>query len=303
MAMLSLMKKLKLRRWIYPVISLWVALGVWVGSPQMSQGFSIWDILPDVIQYVQLASLGDLQEMALGKQINQQLISQEVRIYDDPELTDYIDRIGQRLAKESYRPPTSNYRYTFQIVDDDSVNAFATLGGFVYLHTGLMKEAENEAELASVIGHEIAHITERHAINQMRRVALTNGLATAAGVDQSQIVRLGVEIALRLPHSREAEYEADRVGLNMIAAAGYAQIGMVDFMKKLSRSPSRPTFLSTHPHTNDRVQALEQAIDPEFAAMGKGLDPNDYQRQIATLNGGSGDRNSSDQSDEEFWPL
>ncbi|WP_278003218.1 M48 family metallopeptidase [Roseofilum reptotaenium] len=301
--MLSLIKKLKLRRWIYPVISLWVALGLWVGSPQVSQGFSIWDILPDVIQYVQLASLGDRQEIALGKQINQQLISQEVRIYDDPELTDYIDRIGQRLAKESYRPPTSNYQYTFQIVDDDSVNAFATLGGFVYIHTGLMKEAENEAELASVIGHEIAHITERHAINQMRRVALTNGLATAAGVDQSQIVGLGVEIALRLPHSREAEYEADQLGLNMITAAGYAQIGMVDFMKKLARSPSRPTFLSTHPHGRDRVKALEQAIDPEFATMGNGLDPNDYQRQIAALNGGSGDRNSSDQSDDGFWPL
>jgi len=291
------------RRWIYPVISLWVVLGIWVGNPQVSQGFSIWDILPDVIQYVQLASLGDRQEMALGKQINQQLISQEVRIYDDPDLTDYIDRIGQRLAQESYRPPTSNYEYTFQVVDDDSVNAFATLGGFVYIHTGLIKEAENEAELASVVGHEIAHITERHAINQMRRMALTNGLATAAGVDESQIVRLGVEIALRLPHSREAEYEADQVGLNMITAAGYAQIGMVDFMKKLVRSRSVPTFLSTHPHTKDRIQALEQAIDPEFATIGDGLDANAYQRQIASLNGESGDNSSSDETDEGFWPL
>lgn len=301
--MLSQIKQLRFRRWIYPLISLGVALGLWVGSPQVSQGFSIWDILPDVIQYVQLASLGDRQEMALGKQINQQLISQEVRIYDDPELTNYINRIGQRLVQESYRPPTSNYQYTFQVVDDDSVNAFATLGGFVYIHTGLIKEAENEAELASVIGHEIAHITERHAINQMRRVALTNGLATAAGVDQSQIVGLGVEIALRLPHSREAEYEADRVGLNMMTAAGYAQVGMVDFMHKLARSPSMPTFLSTHPHTSDRISALEQAIDPEFAAVGDGLDPNAYQSQIASLNGESGDRNSSDQTDEGFWPL
>lgn len=297
------MKRSRFRRWIYPIISLWVALGLWAGTPQVSQGFSIWDILPDVIQYVQLASLGDRQEMALGKQINQQLISQEVRIYDDPELTDYIDRIGQRLAQESYRPPTSNYQYTFQVVDDDSVNAFATLGGFVYIHTGLIKEAKNEAELASVVGHEIAHIAERHAINQMRRMALTNGLATAAGVDESQIVQIGVEIALRLPHSREAEYEADRVGLNMMTAAGYAQIGMIDFMKKLLRSRSVPTFLSTHPHTSDRIQALEQAIDPEFATIGDGLDPNAYERQIAALNGGSDDSSSSDETDEGFWPL
>ncbi|MDJ1174909.1 M48 family metallopeptidase [Roseofilum capinflatum] len=301
--MLNLMKRSQFRRWIYPLISLWVALGLWVGSPQVSQGFSIWDILPDVIQYVQLASLGDRQEMALGKQINQQLISQEVRIDDDPELTDYIDRIGQRLAQESYRPPTSDYQYTFQVVDDDSVNAFATLGGFVYIHTGLIKEAENEAELASVVGHEIAHIAERHAINQMRRMALTNGLATAAGVDESQIVQIGVEIALRLPHSREAEYEADQVGLNMMTAAGYAQIGMVDFMKKLVRSRSMPTFLSTHPHTKDRIQALEQAIDPEFATIGDGLDANHYQRQIASLNRESGDNSSSDETDEGFWPL
>ncbi|MDJ1169539.1 M48 family metallopeptidase [Roseofilum sp. BLCC_M154] len=301
--MVGLMKQLWFRRWIYPLISLGVALGIGVSSPQMSQGFSIWDILPDVIQYVQLASLGDRQEIALGKQINQQLIRQEVRIYDDPELTDYINRIGQRLAQESYRPPTSNYKYTFQVVDDDSVNAFATLGGFVYIHTGLIEEAENEAELASVIGHEIAHIAERHAINQMRRMALTNGLVTAAGVDQSQIVGLGVEIALRLPHSRDAEYEADRVGLNMLTAAGYAQIGMVDFMHKLARSPSMPTFLSTHPHTRDRINALEQAIDPEFAAVGDGLDPDAYQYQIASLNGESGDRSPSEETDEGFWPL
>jgi predicted Zn-dependent protease len=301
--MLGLIKQLRFRQWIYPLISLGVAFGVLVSSPQVSLGFSIWDILPDVIQYVQLASLGDRQEIALGKQINQQLITQEVRIYDDPELTDYINRIGQRLAQESYRPPTSNYKYTFQVVDDDSVNAFATLGGFVYIHTGLIKEAENEAELASVIGHEIAHIAERHAINQMRRMALTNGLVTAAGVDQSQIVGLGVEIALRLPHSRDAEYEADRVGLNMMTAAGYAQVGMVDFMKKLARSPSMPTFLSTHPHTRDRINALEQAIDPEFATVGNGLDANAYQGQIASLNGESGDRSPSDETDEGFWPL
>ncbi len=291
------MKRLRLRRWIYPVISLWVALGLWVGNAQVMQGFSIWDILPDVIQYIQLSNLGDRQEVALGEQINRQLVTREVRLYNNPDLTEYIDHIGQRLAQESSRPPQSSYRYTFQVIDDKSVNAFATLGGFVYLHTGLIKEAANEAELASVIGHEIAHITQRHAIKQMRQMALTNGLATAAGVDTNLAVKWGVELALRLPHSREAEYEADSVGLRMMTGAGYAQIGMIDFMKKITRSRSIPTVLSTHPHTQDRIAALEKLIDPEFATIGDGLDDNHYQTYVTSLIGRTGDRPSSPQRD------
>ncbi|WP_347179094.1 M48 family metallopeptidase [Roseofilum casamattae] len=281
--MLRLMQQVRYRRWIYPILSIWIALGLWIATPQGSQGFSIWDILPDAIQAIQLATLGDRQEMALGKEINQQLVTREVRLYDDEVMNDYIDRIGQRLVRESSRPPSSVFRYTFQVVDDESVNAFATLGGFVYIHTGLIAEAENEAELASVIGHEIAHISQRHAIKQMRRLAITRGLASAAGLDRNRAVQMGVEIALRLPHSREAEYEADALGLKMMTADGYAQIGMVDFMKKLVRARSVPTVLSTHPHARDRIAALEKVIDPEFAKQGRGLDATTYQDRIASI--------------------
>lgn len=268
------------RRLFYPLLSLLVALGLCLGSAQSTPAFSWFDLLRPAIQAIQLSNLSDKQEVALGKQINQQLAKAEVKIYGDRRVNAYVNRIGQRLARESSRPPTKEYKYTFQVVDDDNVNAFATMGGFVYLHTGLLKAAENEAQLASVLAHEIAHVTERHAIKQMRQMAIARGLASAAGLDNNTAVQLGVELALRLPHSRQAEYEADRVGLQMLGSAGYAQSATIDFMKKLLDGPSPPTFLSTHPGTRDRIQALSDNLNPTFANQGDGLNAAEYKANI-----------------------
>ena len=268
-------------RGIYLFLSLVVAAGIWVVTPEATQAFSLPELIFRGIQVIQLSNMSDRQEVTIGRQINQQLANSEFNIDHDRATTLYINRIGQRLASESTRP---NIPYTFQVIDDDTINAFATMGGFVYVNKGLMVAADNEAELASVIAHEIAHITARHAIQQMRQMAIASGVASATGLDRSRAVQIGVELALRRPHSRQAEYEADQLGLETMGRSGYAQSGMVDFMKKLLNKPSPPSILSTHPATEDRIAALEQALDPDLES-GEGLNNAAYRLEIRRLLG------------------
>ncbi len=271
---------------IYFLLSLVVTIGINTAIPNPSYG-SWFDIIDNVIRngvpFIQLSSLSDSDEIQLGQQINQQLIdSGRVKIHSNSQINSYLDGMGQKLASQSSRP---DIPYTFQVVEDSSVNAFATMGGFVYIHTGLMTTAENEAELASVVAHEIGHIAGRHAVEQMRQRALSQGLLSATGLDRATAVQLGVDIAVNLPNSRSDEFEADDLGLTNIKAAGYAPSGMLSFMRKLQElsNSSVPTFLSTHPATSDRVVALESKIDHNFANNGQGLNNRAYQRRIRPL--------------------
>lgn len=268
------------RRWLSSLLSFVVALSFVVGIPQASQA-SWFDIILNGIQVIQLSNISDRQEVAIGKQINNQLVRSEIRLYRNSAINRYINDIGQRLARESKRP---DIPYTFQVVNDKSLNAFATMGGFVYVNAGLIAAADNEAELASVLSHEIAHIVARHSIQQMRQAAIAKGVASAAGLDRNTMVNIGVDLALRRPNSRKDEFEADSLGLQTLERAGYAPSGMVSFMEKLLKTRgSVPTFLSTHPATGDRIQALEQAIDPARANAGNGLDTNAYRNKIRAL--------------------
>ncbi|HEY9642267.1 MAG TPA: M48 family metallopeptidase [Coleofasciculaceae cyanobacterium] len=268
------------RRWIYGLISLLVALGLVIGTPQSSPALPILDLLFRGIQIIQLSSMSDAQEVALGGRINQQLVSRELKLYSDRTVAEYVNQVGQGLVPQSDRP---NIPYVFQVVDMSAVNAFATMGGYVYVTKGLLKIADNEAELASVLGHEIGHIAARHAVEQMRQRALEAGLATAAGLDRNTAVNIGVELAINRPGSRQAELEADQKGLANIKRAGYAPEAMVAFLKKLLNQGSVPTFLSTHPATADRIAALNQQIDPATANIGKGLDTASYRAKVSSI--------------------
>lgn len=269
------------RRWFYPLVSIAVALGICANSLQPVQAISVFDLLRQGVQVIQLSNISDRQEVEIGRQINQQLVSSEVKLYRNREVNRYVNEIGQRLAATSDRP---NLPFTFQVVDDDAVNAFATAGGFVYVNTGLLQRADNEAELASVIAHEIGHITGKHLVEQMRRTAIAQGVSQAAGLDRNAAVQIGVELALRRPRSRQAELEADRSGLRNLGRAGYAQSAMVSFMKKLLGSGGAPPeFLSTHPATSERIAALQRAIDPQRGNVGRGLDSTAYKAQIRPL--------------------
>lgn len=277
---MSALSRLRRHRWVYGLLSSVMAIALIVTTPRPAPAIPWLDLIIRGVQVIQLSSLSDRQEVALGRQINEQLLAQEFRLYRNSSITSYVNQIGQRLAPQSARP---NIPYVFQVVEDDAVNAFATMGGYVYVTTGLLTTASNEAELAGVLGHEIGHIAARHSVEKMRETAIAQGLATAAGLDTNTAVAIGVELAINRPNSRQDELEADQLGLRNMRAAGYAPGAMVSFMRKLMGQSSVPSFLSTHPATSARVDALNRQIDPATANRGSGLDSTAYQRQISAL--------------------
>ncbi|MGD1850587.1 MAG: M48 family metallopeptidase [Cyanophyceae cyanobacterium] len=270
------------KRWGYGAIALLLASTIVVSTPSTSQAIDfgdIFNILRNGIRVYQLSNLSDRQEVELGEQIDRQLKRSQIRVITSPDVVAYVDDIGQRLARNSNRP---NIPYQFQVVRDAKVNAFATMGGFVYINAGLMVAADNEAQLSGVISHEIGHITERHAVNQMRQRAIAQGVASAAGLDRSRAVQIGVELALNRPKSRRDELEADDLGLTYLNRAGYAPQALPNFLRKLLRASSPPTILSTHPNTGDRIALLEAKIAqiPESQRGKEGLNELEYRKRI-----------------------
>ena len=267
------------RRCLYPFISVSVAVMICLGTPLLSKAIGFGDlirIVPQVTQILNLSNISDRQEVDLGQQMNQE-IQQEVRISRNSQLNSYVEQIGRRLAANSTRP---NIPYTFQVVEDPAVNAFATAGGFIYVNTGLLKTADNEAEFASVLAHEMGHIEGKHLIKQMRQRAIASGVASVSGLDRSKAVGIGVQLALNLPRSRQDEFDADKRGLANITRTGYAQSAMVSFMKKLQGSSSVPAFLSTHPGASDRVISLQNQIKNQPSRQNYGLDNPVYQSKM-----------------------
>lgn len=268
---------------MYGAIALIVASGLVVATPQPSKAsLNLFELIFNGIQYIQLSNLSDGQEVDLGRQTDRALQRQGVRIYNrNADVVNYVNEIGQRLAAKSDRP---SIPYTFQVVEDDSINAFATSGGFVYIHTGLIREAETEAELAGVMAHEIGHIVGRHSVNRMREITLASGIVGALGVSEDDLVNIGVQLALFLPNSRSAEYEADELGFANMGRAGYDQRGFITFMQKLQRGGSPPEFLSTHPDPGNRVNRLQSMYDDSRQADAvAGNNPEAYQSRISSL--------------------
>ena len=269
------------RRVACGVMALVAAVSINIATAQPSNAGWI-DLLINGVRVYQLSNMTDAQEVDLGAGINQQLISSgQVNLFEGQAVNAYIDDIGERLAAVSDRP---NIPYNFQVVEDDAVNAFATMGGFVYITTGLMEAADTEAELAGVVGHEIGHIAGRHAVQQMRQAAITQGITGALGVNRDRLVNIGTQIALQLPASRSDEYEADRHGFYSMGRAGYDQSGMVTFMQKLVREGSPPEFLSTHPDARNRVSSLRE-LDDSDALPEATFDTSEaeYQSNISSL--------------------
>jgi beta-barrel assembly-enhancing protease len=270
------------RRMLYGFIAFVITIGINLSNIQPSYALSWLELMIRGIQVVQLSNISNAQELELGKGINQEIIaSGQAKLYNNPSINDYINQIGQKLAKTSVRP---DLPYTFQVVNDNSINAFATMGGFVYINKGLITTADNEAELASVIGHEIGHIAGRHGVEQIRNRALSQGLLSAAGLDRNNAIQIGVELAVSRPNSRADELEADRFGLDNMIKAGYAPAGILGFMQKLlQKDGSPPSVLSTHPATSERIRILQELINPQTVNVGTGLDNRAYQNQIRSL--------------------
>ncbi len=221
------------------------------------------------------------QEVAIGRQIVRDLRAAGL-VLDDPQATEYLQSLGQRLASHGAR---SGSEFRFFVVDDTSINAFALPGGFIGINSGLIMASANESELAGVVAHEIAHVTQRHitrGLEKAARLDLATAAATIAGVligastgnmeVSEAAIALGSAAATqgRINFTRTHEYEADRVGIGMLAAAGFDPLGMAGMFEELERrsrlSGTRiPEFLSTHPVSAARIAEARnraRSLDP-----------------------------------------
>jgi predicted Zn-dependent protease len=235
----------------------------------------LFRVLPSAIEIIQISNLSDEDEVKLGQQIDQQLRTR-VKISNDSLANQLINGLGKALALNSDRP---NIPYTFQVVDDKNLNAFATVGGFVYINTGTIANADNVAQLAAVMSHEIGHIAGKHALENIKNAAIQRGIATVIGAQDNQLVQLGAQLALQLPNSREAENDADRRGLGNLVRSGFAASAMPAFMQKLAAQSGGggTNVFSTHPAPGDRVATLNGLINERGYRGGKGLDDQAYQ--------------------------
>lgn len=216
------------------------------------------------------------QEKEMGRDAYPKLIEEFGGVYNDRRITAYVDSLGRKLAAVTETP---GEQFTFTVLDNPIVNAFATPGGYVYISRGLMALAESEAELAGVIGHELGHVVARHSSQRMSKAAvagLVSGLLGAGQVGEA----LG-NLYLR-SFSRDQELEADRLGVRYISRAGYDPRAMTSFLAKMranSRLQAQVTgrdpdevdardIMSTHPRTKQRVL---QAMQLAGARAGQGI--------------------------------
>jgi len=277
-------------RWLYGCLSLLTILTIWFSSGQVARA-GLLDALFRGIQILQLDNMSSKQEMRLGGQIDQQikrqLYSNRTPVLSQKhDVSKYVDGIGQDLVQQLTGEERRKLNYTFQVVVDPNVNAFATMGGFVYVNTGLMELADNEAELASVIGHEIGHIVEEHAIDRMKDRAIQEGILSAADLSNENAIRIGAELALNLPNSRKDELQADAHGLSNLRRADYDPKAMVSFMSKLAQgNRSTIQILNTHPNPGKRVAELEEDLEenPPTADEIRGVDGQSYCTNLSRL--------------------
>ena len=209
------------------------------------------------------------QEVEIGREAARE-IERDLRLYNDPAVTAYINSLGQMLARYSSR---SGLTYYFKVVDTDEVNAFALPGGWLYVNRGLITTAENESELAGVIGHEIGHVDRKHGARAISRQLGAAVLldATMGGTDASAKRRAGRQIAglfvgvQQLSYGRDAEREADRFAVESTYAAGIDPEGTATFFQKLvamqKKEPGQlAKMFSTHPPSGERVENVRAQI-------------------------------------------
>jgi len=221
--------------------------------------------------------ISDQQEYEMGNNFYSQIVADSVsyRLYKkNAQVVSYIRGIGSSVvAHQTDRPEVSDtFEYNFDVIDNDTVvNAFAIPGGHVFVYTGLLLNASNEAEVAGVISHEVSHITKRHGAQK---------LVESYGIDfcmdlifgDSTALRSAMDIAtgmLFLKFSRENEYEADSSGLSYMINCGYNPTGMVTFFQSLQDSGGTPKVFeafSTHPNTADRIAAVNTMISGNSSA-------------------------------------
>jgi len=206
------------------------------------------------------------KEIALGKSLAQE-VERQVKLINDPEITEYVSRVGQNLVKNS----DAKVPFTIKVVDSDEINAFALPGGFFYVNSGLITAADEESELAGVMAHEIAHVAARHGTEQYTKATLANYatlplIFLGGGLGYGLYNAAGFLIPLQFLHfSRKAETEADFLGLEYMYKTGYDPTAFISFFEKIqAQEKKKPGKLakafSTHPPTGDRIEKTQANI-------------------------------------------
>jgi predicted Zn-dependent protease len=208
------------------------------------------------------------REISLGKSLAQE-VERSSKMIDDPVVTEYVNRVGQNLVRNS----DARVPFTIKVIDSDEVNAFALPGGFFYVYTGLILRAQEESELAGVMAHEIAHVAARHGTKnatkgEIMQLASIPAMIfipySLAGYAMYQGLNLAIPLTF-LKFSRDAEREADFLGLQYMYKAGYDPNSYVTFFERLQADDKRrpgtiPKVFSTHPPTPDRIENTQKEI-------------------------------------------
>lgn len=240
----------------------------------------------------QLNLMSEDQEKAMGAQSNPEVLAEFGR-YEDPALQAFINEKGQQMAAISHRP---THGFTFQVISSPVVNAFAVPGGYVYFTRGIMAHFNNEAEFAGVLGHEIGHITARHANAQAKDQLLTQigviGLivASPAAAQFAESIMQGAQLLL-LKFSRAHESQSDELGVEYSTKVGYDAHQMAEFFNTLSRISDGagariPVFMSTHPDPGNRFTTVHKLADKAQATLNKStlkVNRDEYLRRINGL--------------------
>ena len=219
-------------------------------------------------------------EKKLGKEFYDKMEKNHF-LLENKQLNDYINQIGNLILAQSKKAP---FEFHFSIVDSNAINAFATPGGYIYINKGLISVAENEGELAGVIAHETGHANARHVASIIEKSQKLN-IATLAAIIAGAFLGGGGEAAaaiaafavagstsLTLKYMREHEEEADRLGITYLVSAGYYPAAMVDFLKIMKQhefiSKTMPSYLMTHPGTDQRIFYLDSLILTKYRQTG-----------------------------------
>ena len=257
----------------------------------------------------QMSLLSEAEEAAIGQQQDAE-IRREMGVYDDRALEQYVNEIGQELARNSHRP---NLPWTFTIVDSPAINAFALPGGYIYLTRGLLAYLDDESELAGVLGHEIGHVTARHAAQAYTRQVQANLGLTILSIfvpSTRPFTDLGASglgvLFLRI--GREAELEADRLGVEYGSGAGYDPAGVPRFLSTLARVNALsdrgiPNWLSTHPDPGSRVTKAEPVAGKFVSPDAKRVNRDRYLERIQGLVFGDSPKDGIVRGNEFLHPL
>ena len=224
----------------------------------------------DTEKLVAAALISDEQEFQLGLQVHEQLKKENTKFLENPTVEIYVEPLSRKLIASANKERPMEWKW-FVIDDPETVNAFATPGGRIYVYTGLLLAAENEAEIIGVLGHEMGHVVGRHSARQLvGAYGLQTVTNLALGKDAAEIAKITAGLAgktAQLAYGRDNELEADTYGARYASAAGYDPRGLATFFEKLKAKygDSGPVlaFFSTHPSTSERITLVTQQIAAE----------------------------------------